>query len=62
MVHIERTWIADRATSHLEGDRTWSDFFERAIVREIERREETYNAGQRYPGTSGPLAPGRSIA
>jgi hypothetical protein len=61
MVHIERTWIADRVTSHLEGDRTWSDFFERAIEREVERarRLTTLDSGTRAQAA---LLPGRSIA
>ena len=56
-----RARTAYRATSHLEGDRTWSDFIERAILREVERREQAHNAGKPYPGTDGPLAPGRSV-
>lgn len=56
-----RARTAYRATSHLEGDRTWSDFIERAILREVERREQSHNAGESYPGTDGPLAPGRSV-
>ena len=56
-----RARTAYRATSHLEGDRTWSDFIERAILREVERREQAHNAGESYPGSDGPLAPGRSI-
>ena len=57
-----RARTAYRATSHLEGDRTWSDFIERAILREVERREQAHNSGESYPGTDGALAPGRSIA
>jgi hypothetical protein len=56
-----RARTAYRVTSHLEGDRTWSDFIERAILREVERREQAHNAGESYPGTNGPLAPGRSV-
>jgi hypothetical protein len=56
-----RARTAYRATAHLEGDRTWSDFIEGAILREVERREQTHNAGESYPGTDGPLAPGRSV-
>lgn len=56
-----RARTAYRVTSHLEGDRTWSDFIEGAILREVERREQAHNAGESYPGTDGPLAPGRSI-
>ena len=56
-----RARTAYRATSHLEGDRTWSDFVERAILREVERREQAHNAGESYPGTDGPLAPGRPV-
>lgn len=56
-----RARTAYRVTSHLEGDRTWSDFVERAILREVERREHAHNAGDTYPGSEGPLAPGRPI-
>ena len=56
-----RARTAYRATAHLEGDRTWSDFIEGAILREVERREQTHNAGESYPGSDGPLAPGRSV-
>lgn len=56
-----RARTAYRSTSHLEGDRTWSDFIEGAILREVERREQAHNAGESYPGTDGPLAPGRSV-
>lgn len=57
-----RARTAYRATAHLEGDRTWSDFIEGAILREVERREKAHNAGESYPGSDGPLAPGRSVA
>lgn len=57
-----RARTAYRATAHLEGDRTWSEFVERAILAEVERREDTYNHGEPYPGHSDRLAPGRPPA
>lgn len=57
-----RARTAFRATAHLEGDRTWSDFIERAIRSEVERREAAYNANRPYTGTTEPLAPGRSVS
>lgn len=50
-----------RATSYLEGDKSWSDFVERAILAEVERREIAHNAGERYEGDSSPLPAGRPL-
>lgn len=58
----ERARTAYRATAHLEGDRTWSDFIERAILAEVERREHAHNADQTYSSTPGKLAPGRNVS
>jgi hypothetical protein len=52
---------AYRATSHLEGDKSWSDFVERAILSEVLRREATHNRGQTYARDQFPLSPGRSL-
>lgn len=57
-----RARTAYRATSRLEGDRTWSDVVERAILREVARREQAHSAGESYPGTDGPLSPGRPVS
>ncbi|WP_442855792.1 ParB family protein [Frondihabitans sp. Leaf304] len=52
---------AYRATSHLEGDKNWSDFVERAILAEVLRRETVHNDGQTYAGDTTPLSPGRPL-
>lgn len=52
---------AYRATSHLEGDKSWSDFVERAILAEVLRREAAHNGGQTYVGDQTPLSPGRPL-
>lgn len=57
----DRARATYRATSHLEGDKSWSDFVERAILAEVERRELTHNAGERYEGDSSPLPVGRPL-
>ena|SRR5680860_555552 len=57
----DRARATYRATSHLEGDKSWSDFVERAILAEVERRELAHNAGNRYEGDSSPLSAGRPL-
>jgi len=57
----DRARATYRATSHLEGDKSWSDFVERAILAEVERREAAHNAGDRYEGDSSPLPVGRPL-
>jgi hypothetical protein len=57
----DRARAAYRATSHLEGDKSWSDFVERAILAETVRREAAHNAGERYQGDSSPLPAGRPL-
>lgn len=52
---------AYRATSHLEGDKSWSDFVERAILAEVLRREAAHNGGRTYAGDTTPLSPGRPL-
>lgn len=52
---------AYRTTSHLEGDKSWSDFVERAILTEVLRREAAHNSGQVYVGDQTPLSPGRPL-
>lgn len=52
---------AYRATSHLEGDKSWSYFVERAILAEVLRRESAHNSGQTYAGDTTPLSPGRPL-
>ena len=57
----DRARATYRATSHLEGDKSWSEFVERAILAEVERREITHNAGERYQADSSPLPAGRPL-
>ena len=57
----DRARATYRATSHLEGDKSWSEFVERAILAEVERREITHNAGERYQVDSSPLPAGRPL-
>jgi hypothetical protein len=58
---LERARATYRATSHLEHDRTFSDFVERAIHSEIIRREAAHNAGERYTTDASRLRPGRPL-
>lgn len=52
---------AYRATAHLEGDRSWSDFVARAIAAEVERRQALHNDGRPYGHDAAPLNPGRPM-
>jgi hypothetical protein len=52
---------AYRATSHFEGDKSWSDFVERAILAEVIRREAAHNDSRPYAGDETPLSPGRPL-
>jgi hypothetical protein len=58
----ERAKAAFRATGHLEGDGSFSEFIADAIVRELERREKLYNDGQPYAGGGGRLTAGRPLS
>jgi len=58
----ERAKAAFRATSHLEGDGSFSDFITAAITREVERREQLHNDGQQYAGDGGRLTAGRPLS
>lgn len=57
-----RARTAYRATAHLEGDRTWSDFIERAIRAEVERREHAHNSNRAYSSSVDKLPPGRTVS
>lgn len=48
-----------RRTAAAEDDRTWAHFLAKAVLREVERREELHNAGGRYPVADERLRPGR---
>jgi hypothetical protein len=58
---LERARATYRATSHLEHDRTFSDFVERAIHAEVLRREVAHNDGERYEADTSRLRPGRPL-
>ena len=60
--HYARARAAYRATSYASRDRSWSDFVEKAIVAELERREAEFNAGEHYAPDSSPLSPGRPLS
>lgn len=51
-----------KATAHLEDDRSWSQFIEKALLREAEARERSHNDGKRYRGSDTPLSPGRPLS
>lgn len=58
----DRAKAAFRATGHLEGDGSFSEFIAGAIAREVERREQVYNDGQPYAGDGGRLTAGRPLS
>ena len=60
--HYARARAAYRATSYAAQDRSWSDFVEKALVAEFERREAEFNAGEPYAPDSSPLSPGRPLS
>ena len=53
---------AYRNTSHLEGDKTWSQFVEKALAAEAERRESAHNGGKQFEAETGALPSGRPIS
>ncbi|MFE4951911.1 hypothetical protein ACFQ9V_17555 [Leifsonia sp. NPDC056665] len=48
-----------RKTAQQAGDRSWADFLETAILREVERRERSFNNGDPFPIIDEQLRPGR---
>ena len=58
---VARAKAAYTATSGQENDHSWSDFITRAVLAEVERREDLYNEGERFQGNGRNLAPGRKI-
>ncbi|MBD8585992.1 hypothetical protein IFT90_15660 [Frigoribacterium sp. CFBP 8766] len=60
--HYARARAAYRATSYASRDRSWSDFVEKAIVAELEKREAQFNAGEPYAPDPSPLSPGRPLS
>ena len=57
----DRAQAAYKATSHLEGDKSWSAYVERALLTETERREALYNEGEAYEGIRERLSAGRPL-
>ena len=57
----DRAQAAYKSTSHLEGDKSWSVYVEKALLAETERREALYNEGQQYEGVKERLSAGRPL-
>lgn len=57
----ERAKATFKATRYLEGDASWSEFVERAILAETQRRELEHNAGESYPSDGRRLPAGRPL-
>lgn len=53
---------AYRNTSHLEDDKSWSQFVEKALAAEAKRRETVHNSGSQYEAETGALPSGRPIS
>jgi hypothetical protein len=49
-----------KATQHLEGDDSWSEYVQTALLNEAIRREEKYNGGAQFT-PSGKLQRGRAV-
>lgn len=56
-----RARAAYRQTSFDERDTSWSEMLNKALLAEVERREEAYNGGRVFVGNEDPLTPGRPI-
>lgn len=53
---------AFRHTDREEGDRSLSDFIHKAVMAEVERREQKYNSGKPFPDLEAGIIPrGRPI-
>jgi len=59
--HRDAARAAFRATAHLEGDGSWSEMVEKAVLAEVERRQRAHNDGQPFDGGGEKLTPGRTI-
>jgi len=57
----QRARAAYKATNYEERDATWSDFVEKAIQAETERRERKYNHGKQFEGGAERLRGGRPL-
>jgi hypothetical protein len=56
-----RARTAYRATSYEERDGSWSEMLTKALLAEVERRENEHNDGRPFTATDAPLTPGRPI-
>ncbi|WP_431278963.1 ParB family protein [Leifsonia poae] len=57
----DRARAAYRSTSIEEQDRSWSEMLAKALLAEVQRRENEYNAGEPFAGGDEPLSPGRPL-
>lgn len=57
-----RARLTYKATSSAEDDRNWSQFVEKALAGEIDRRQNQHNGGSPFGGVDAPLSPGRPLA
>lgn len=55
----DRAKAAFLKTNHMEGDVSWSEFIEQAVLTEVERREQEYNGGVAFAPETQKLRPGR---
>jgi hypothetical protein len=56
-----RARAAYRQTSFNERDSSWSEMLNKALLAEVQRREQAYNGGEVFVGNDDPLTPGRPI-
>jgi len=57
-----RARAAFKATSHLEDDKTWSAFVQKAIMAETKKRELEHNNNEPYESDGGKLSAGRPLS
>lgn len=53
--------LAFKTTRTAEGDRNWSQFVEKAVAAETQRRADLHNGGEAFDGVDEPLSPGRPL-
>jgi hypothetical protein len=58
---LKRAKAAYKHTNGKEMDHSWSEFINRAVMIEVERRERLYNEGNPFKGGDERLAPGRKV-
>jgi hypothetical protein len=56
-----RARTAFRVTRADENDHSWSDMLAKALLAEVERREEAHNDGEKFIGTDERLRAGRPV-